>query len=419
MTALPVAPDVLQPPEPPQVDDWTRLGSILAIRCDALGDVLMTTPAIRAVRQSARGARLTLLTSTAGAAVAPFLQDLDDLRVWDPPWMKATTGPQPAADRAWIERLRRERFDAAIVFTVHTQSPLPAALACHLAGIPRVLAHCRENPYHLLSPWIAEPEPDVPLRHEVRRQLDLVAHVGCATDDERLAFRVPPDATRTVRDVILPGLGLDPRDRWLVIHPGASAPSRRYRPESFAAAGARLACDDGWRIVVTGSPGERPLADDVVAGIRGEGGEAASLAGALSLAELAALLSVAPLLVSGNTGPVHLAAAVGTPVVDVYALTNLQHTPWRVAHRVVANDVPCRGCHRSVCPEGHHACLAGIEPGAVVAAVRDLADELAATPPGRPAPSSLTTAWYPAAPPAAPVAPMAEDARHEPLAMAG
>jgi ADP-heptose:LPS heptosyltransferase len=79
--------------------------------------------------------------------------------------------------------------------------------------------------------------------------------------------------------------------------------------------------------------------------------------------------------VAGNTGPVHVAAAVGTPVVDLYALTNPQHTPWMVPSRVLFNDVPCRWCYSSVCPERHHRCLRGVHPEQVVAAALDLLAE--------------------------------------------
>ena len=99
---------------------------------------------------------------------------------------------------------------------------------------------------------------------------------------------------------------------------------------------------------------------------------AASLAGRTSLEELAALLASASLLISNNTGPVHLAAAVGTPVVDLYALTNLQHAPWQVPHELLFHDVPCKNCYKSVCPEVHHNCLRLVPPDAVVAAARRL-----------------------------------------------
>src|SRR5690606_20486470 len=92
------------------------------------------------------------------------------------------------ADRAVIETLRKRDFDAAVIFTVYSQSALPAALMCHLAGIPRVLAHARENPYRLLNPWVRETEPSPQVRHEVQRQLDLVAAVGASTPNLRLVF---------------------------------------------------------------------------------------------------------------------------------------------------------------------------------------------------------------------------------------
>ena len=82
-----------------------------------------------------------------------------------------------------------------------------------------------------------------------------------------------------------------------------------------------------------------------------------SLVGHLDLGEMAALVSLAPVLIANNTGPVHIAAALRTPVVDLYALTNPQHTPWMVPCRVLSHDVACRWCYKSVCPEGHHHCL--------------------------------------------------------------
>jgi ADP-heptose:LPS heptosyltransferase len=105
-----------------------------------------------------------------------------------------------------------------------------------------------------------------------------------------------------------------------------------------------------------------------------------SLAGRLTLEELAALIAKAPLLISNNTSAVHVASAVLTPVVDLYALTNPQHTPWRVPCRVLFENVPCRFCYKSVCPEGHHQCLRGVSPESVVAAAIDLLERTPAIP---------------------------------------
>ena len=348
---------------------WHAVRRVLAVRLDTLGDVVMTTPALHAIRGGTPSRHVTLLTSAAGAGAARLVEDVDEVIVYDAPWLKATAPRADARpDHAMIARLRRERFDASVIFTVYSQNPLPSAMLCFLAGIPRRLAHCRENPYQLLTEWVSDPEPAHLIRHEVRRQLDLVAHVGWTTSDECLRLTIPPAARTAVR-ARLEGMGISAAREWVVVHPGASAPSRRYPAEGFTAACARLAAERGSLLLFTGDADERELVEKVRAGL---GVPSVSLAGDLTLPELAALIAEAPLLISNNTGPVHVAAAVGTPVVDLYALTNPQHTPWAVPHRVLSHDVPCRDCYKSVCPEGHHLCLRGVSPGEVVAAAHEL-----------------------------------------------
>jgi lipopolysaccharide heptosyltransferase II len=352
-----------------RAEAWRAARRVLAVRLDTVGDVLMTTPALRAMRGTTFPRHVTLLTSAAGAAAGRLVADVDDVLVYDAPWLKATAPRTDSRrDRTMSARLRRGGFDAAVIFTVYSQNPLPSAMLCFLADIPLRLGHCRENPYQLLTDWVPEREPAQLVRHEVRRQLDLVAHVGWTTDDERLHVTIPPAARAAVRSR-LERLGIGRGREWVVVHPGASAPSRRYPAEGFAAACARLGAERGSAIVFTGDSREHELIEKVRAGIALP---TVSLAGALSLAELAALIAEAPLLISNNTGPVHVAAAVGTPVVDLYALTNPQHTPWDVAHRVLSHDVPCRYCYKSVCPEGHHLCLRGVSPDDVVAAAHEL-----------------------------------------------
>ena len=345
---------------------WADATRVLAVRLDTIGDVLMTTPAIRALSESGSRPAVTLLTSTRGARLAHLVPEIDDVIVFDPPWMKATKeGAGPAVEQTMEQRLAGE-FDAAVIFTIYTQSPLPAALLFHLAGIPLRLAHCRENPYQLLTDWVAEPEPDKLLRHEVRRQLDLVASVGATPSDERLSL-APPEAAATRVRRLLEHHGV--AGPFVVVHPGASAPSRRYRPEGFAEVVRRLVLEDGLPVVFTGDADER----DLVAGIGQLANEPVlSLAGETDLAELAALIDDAALLISNNTAPAHMAAALGTPVVDLYALTNPQHAPWLVESRVLFHDVPCEYCHKSVCPMKHHHCLRLVEPTQVVDAARSL-----------------------------------------------
>ena len=359
---------------------WSDARHVLAVRLDALGDLLMTTPALRALKAAAPARRLTLLTSPAGAEVAALVPEVDDVVVYDAPWMKATAPRADSApDHAMLARLRRGGFDGAVVFTVYSQNPLPAAMLAYLADIPRRLAYCRENPYQLLTDWIVDPEPARVVRHEVRRQLDLVAAIGCAGADERLSLRVPPAARdRVARRLARLGLGERP---WVLLHPGATAASRRYPPERFAAAARDLARETGCAIVLTGGPAERSLVEALRATLDGDAHGIVDL----SLAEFAALVEAAPLLISNNSGPVHVAAAVGTPVVDLYALTNPQHTPWAVPHRVLFRDVPCKYCYKSVCPEGHGHCLTLVDPAEVVEAALSLLHETLPAPRGGPA----------------------------------
>lgn len=352
--------------------NWEYAANILCVRLDALGDVLMTTPALRALKETCPARRLTLLTSPAATPLASLVPEIDDVIVYDAPWMKATAPRHDSRpDKRMIRRLRRGRFDAAVIFTVYSQNPLPAALLCYLADIPLRLAHCHENPYQLLSDWIIDKEPQAGIRHEVQRQLDLVATIGCRTTGERLSLRVPAAARHKIR-AHLDRIGIEPDGRWVVIHPGASAPSRRYPLEGFIEVARRLRNDHGCRVVVTGADGECHLAECLQ---RAVGIGCDCLAGCLDLPELAALLEAAPVVICNNTGPAHVAAAVGTPVVDLYALTNPQHTPWGVPSRVLNHDVPCKYCYKSVCPQLHHDCLRKVTPEQVVAAACELLAE--------------------------------------------
>jgi lipopolysaccharide heptosyltransferase II len=352
---------------------WEMAKNILCVRLDALGDVLMTTPAIRSLKQTGKGRRITLLTSSIGGEVAAMGPEIDHCMVYDAPWVKATIRRATSlADHVILQRLRQRRFDAAVIFTVYSQNPLPAALLCYLADIPLRLAHCRENPYQLLTHHVPELEPERIIRHEVRRQLDLVASVGIESRDEAMRLHVPESAREFALEA-LRAAGIDPLRPWLVVHPGASAPSRRYPPESYADAVRTLAIEDGLQIVFTGTNEESELVDSIRDRM---GAGSRSLAGRLNLPEFAGLLSLAPMLLSNNTGPIHIASAVGTAVVDLYALTNPQHTPWGVPHRLLFHDVPCKYCYKSVCPEKHHDCLRLVSAEQVVRACRELMAEI-------------------------------------------
>jgi lipopolysaccharide heptosyltransferase II len=356
----------------PWGDDVKR---ILCVRTDNLGDLLMTTPAFHALRAACPERHLTMLASAAGASLAPFLPDIDDVIRYEAPWSRSRPPRTHPADLAIRALLEEGRFDAAVIFTVYSQNPLPAALICYLAGIRHRLARCREHPYALLDDWVRETEPEQGTQHEVERQLTLVQAVGASTNDTRMRMRVRELDRRTLA-ATLARRHIDADVPFIVIHPGASAESRRYPAERFGAAASQFVRATGMNVLVTGGESEAPL---VRAMIDAAGPSAQpfmhDLTDAFDLGAFAALIERAAVVVSNNSGPVHIACALGTPVVDLYALTNPQHGPWQTPHRVLFNDVECRWCYRSVCPQGHHACLRGIPPAEVAKAALDLLDE--------------------------------------------
>ena len=371
--------DGLSPVPPPP---WQR---VLCVRLDNLGDLLMTTPALAAVRHTLPRAHITLLTSPSAAAAAPHLPMVDAVWPFAAPWCAQPDidGRLDGRELTLIAELASARFDAALIFTVCTQSALPAALVCRMAGIPVRVAHSRENAYGLLTHALPETDavlPGLPIaeqqqraRHEVQRQLDLSAALGLHTPDDRLRFAVHAADRVRVRQQ-LQHAGLSAGAPYAVLHPGATAASRRWPPASFGSAAAQLAAR-GCAVVFAGSSGDAAWADEALQAVpprlRQDPG-VVSLAGTQTLGELAALIAGAEVVVANNSAAAHLAAAVDTPVVDLYALTNPQHTPWRVAAHVLHHDVPCRWCLKSVCPEGHHACLRGVAPEQAVSAALEL-----------------------------------------------
>ena len=207
--------------QPPRRDAWQRARRILAVRLDQLGDVMMTTPALAALKHGAPDRHVTLLASPSSAALAPHLP-VDAVIEAAVPWMKPGQPLAPQGLAELTEELRARGFDAAVIFTAHSQNPLPAALLCYQAGIPLRAAYCRENAYHLLTERLPEQEPQLGIRHEVERQLALVQSLGFDAPDTRLQFNVR-DGDRLALARTLQVLGAPKSGPYIVLHPGANA----------------------------------------------------------------------------------------------------------------------------------------------------------------------------------------------------
>ena len=206
--------------------EWRHARRVLAVRLDNLGDVLVTTPAIHAMRESLPDATITLLASPVGAQAGRLNPDIDEVVVYNAPWMDpwSRLPLDPAREMQAIAQLSAGRYDAAVIFTSFRQSPLPAAYLCYLAGIPLRLAASIDGPGSLLTTRHRHPER---MMHEVERGLDLVAAVGMRTSDDRLVLRVPDGAREEIA-----GLVSDQRPL-IVVHPGCSMPARTYPWEQY------------------------------------------------------------------------------------------------------------------------------------------------------------------------------------------
>jgi ADP-heptose:LPS heptosyltransferase len=321
---------------------------VLAVRLDNDGDVLLAGPAIRALAAGAD--RVTLLCGPRGRQAAALLPGVDEVLCWRAPWIDPEPAPVDRADvAALVARLAGLRADRALIFGSFHQSPLPTALVLRLAGVPWIGATSVDYPGSLLD-LRHRISDDV---HEVERALDLVAAAGFAPPaDDRLRVRLPAEPSPVERP-------------YVVVHPGASVPARAWAPERCAELVAAL----GRRVVVTGAPSEREL----TARVAGDAG--IDLGGRTTFAGLARVLADADAVVVGNTGPAHLAAAVGTPVVSLFAPTvpAVRWRPWRLPHELLHVDVPCAGCRARECPVPGHPCLGGVTVDDVLGAVERLA----------------------------------------------
>jgi ADP-heptose:LPS heptosyltransferase len=339
----------------------------LVVRLDNAGDVLLAGPAIRAV--AAHSTHVCVLAGPHGAEAAALLPGVDDVLVWRAPWVDLDPPPVRGDDvTALIGRLAAGHFTDALVLTSFHQSPLPIALILRLAEVPRIAAISTDYPGALLDVR-HRLDQDIP---EAERGLSLARAAGF---DLR-----PGDSGRLAVRPHLPGTGqLTGTAPYVVLHPGASAAARRWPLPRWQQAVTELT-GRGRRAVLTGGPAERHLTA-AAAGAAVSRSIAAdlviNLGGRTDLGQLASVLAGADAVVVGNTGVAHLAAAVGTPVVSLFApvVPAARWAPYGVPHILLGNQsAPCRDSRAVTCPVPGHPCLAGV----TAAEVCDAVDKLAA-----------------------------------------
>jgi lipopolysaccharide heptosyltransferase I len=317
---------------------------ILVVRLGALGDIVHTVPAVAALAEAIPGARIDWLVERRHREVLDvFSLPLRAVEI-DP------AGPWHETLRA-VRALRAEAYDAALDF----QGLLKSAVLARASGAARVIGFGRRA---LREPVAAAlyTETVVPPRegHVIRKNLALLGALELSCREIRLPLsdRTAPDA-----DPALPPP--------VVLNPGAGWPNKRWPPDRFGELAARLQTEHGLGSVVSWGPGERDLAQAVVDASAG----AARLATETSIVSLVRLLRGARLMVSGDTGPIHLAAAAGCPIVGVYGPTSPERNgPWAAEDLTVSRHDDCRCHHKRRCT-AEAWCLDGVGVDEVARAV--------------------------------------------------
>ncbi|NJK78643.1 MAG: glycosyltransferase family 9 protein [Chloroflexaceae bacterium] len=339
---------------------------ILVMRLDNIGDVLMTGPALRAIKAALPHTHLTLMASPAGSQAAALLPWVDAVLTWRVLWQDMGSLPfDPAREWHLIETLRAGQFDAAIIFTSFSQSPHPAAVVCKLADIPLCIGQSKETAGALLDIELAAPPDEL---HQVERNLRLVEALGCPVDDRSLTISIPEAARQSLASKRWT-YGITPDAPYAVLNPWTSCAARTYNSSRFAKAARLLGAATGLPVVVVGTEKDRERSAALLEAI---GSTAFDMVGQTTLPELAALIDEAQLLLTNNTATMHIADATRTPQVVLFAGTELavQWQPRHTPTRLLTRPTWCSPCYLFTCPY-QQECL-DISPATVMAAASAL-----------------------------------------------
>jgi len=331
--------------------DWKRINRILALRLDNIGDVVLLGPALRALKAHLPGVHITLMASPAGSQAARLLGDVDDVWTEKVIWQDASFSMPLDPDRQLelVDRIRRGNFDLALIFSSFSQSPYPPAFACYLAGVPIRAGDSKEFGGSVLSHWVEAPEDAM---HQAERNLNLLRAIGCPAPNEssRLELTIPEeDEDGAAR--LLAEAGIGPDQPFISVVPGASCAARTYPFARYCEVvrllSERVACP----LVLLGSAREAQsflLADtDALPTSR-----VVWLVGRTTVAQFAAIVKRASVVVANNSSAVHIADAFSRPMVVLYSGTEYR-SQWRPRFslsRILTRPTPCSPCYQFQCP---------------------------------------------------------------------
>lgn len=320
---------------------------ILAIRLDRIGDMVLTTPALRALKETFPEAKLTILASR-------YTKDI----IEGLPFVDEVLAAEDFTKKQLVGSLRAGGFDISLGFHpdmfvnyLPWKAGIPIRIGYKLCGSGIFLTTSLRDDRHQR------------IRHEVESALEVVSKIGAATGDRSLCVAVHEEG-ELFADEFFKKYGLTQEERAVVIHPGARQPYIRWRKQGFAEVADRLMIERKVKVILIGSESERMLVEFVTRDMR----EKPIVAVGLNLVRLISVFKRSRLFIGNSTGPMHLAAGLGVPVVAIFGATHPRDSarewgPWGKGHVVVAKNTHCRACHPGDCAD--FKCMDAVTPGDV------------------------------------------------------
>lgn len=353
----------------PREIDSNRIRRVVVRGPNWLGDAVMAVPALRELRRRLPNAHITLSIRPAVAGLFSGVDFIDDLLLYNRRGRGIRAVTRQA--REW----RHRHFDLAVLF----QNAFEAALIAFAAGATSRVGYATDGRRFLLTHPVAKPEW-LGKRHEVFNYLNIVAEATRACGIADVPYDAAPSCILDVSDLgreqareLLARQGVPAGEAIVALCPGSTnSRAKRWPADRYAELGDRLQRESGVQVILIGGREDRPISDEVA---RGMSRPPLVLTGRTELSELMGVLAMSDLLITNDTGPAHVAAAVGCPVLVVFGPTNPVTTrPFSETAEVIRLPPLCAPCMLRDCPIDHR-CMTAIDPGVVyMHAIRLLRD---------------------------------------------
>ena len=356
------------------------LERVLVAHSGDASSIVVLSPVLRALRGALPHAELTLMTSPAGSQIAPLLPWVDQVMVDQ---ALGRDGPEnglinPREEIALIERLRRHDFSIAFIFSSVSQSPMRAAFACYLAGIPYRVGFGQGMSGSLLSHALP-PADDL---HQVERNLSLLSAMGISDADQQMELNIPERVEDRANELMgLAGLKLNVP--YIIVAPGSMRTPGEYAPDHFATVARILAAQAEIQLVVVGNSAEARTMQPVLQ-VAKENlyGNVFSLVEKTTVPELAAIIRQASLTIANHSVSMHMADVFGCPLVVIHSEVDMvnQWMPRHSSARLLSRPAACSHCDQADCQHGMN-CL-DIRPEEVAIAALEMLSEKTYNQPG-------------------------------------